>query len=358
MTPFPQSPHARSARRALRLLAPLALLALGGTLLSAQRATTPAEAGRLISLIADDSLGGRYTGSPGAAKAARIIADQMARVGLEPMGDDGFLQLIPLYAVPSTRPGGLESPRLAADFAVLDTIPAAQRRPAANVVGMLRGSDPALRDEYIIVGAHYDHLGTNGARAVGGDSIFNGADDDASGVIAMLESARQLKEGGAPKRSVIFVAFIGEENGGSGTRWYLSHPVRPFAQTVAQVQVEMIGRPDSLAGGPGKVWLTGYERSTMGEMLAAEGLPVIQDPRPEQNFFARSDNYAFALAGIPAHTLSSFGGHTDYHRPSDGVETMDLPHFASAINATARAVRLVADGPRPEWKPGGKPERR
>ncbi|MDH5234658.1 MAG: M20/M25/M40 family metallo-hydrolase [Gemmatimonadota bacterium] len=317
--------------------------------------TTPDGARRLIARLADDSLGGRYTGSPGATAAARIIAAQMRRIGLEPVGDSAYFQRVPVFAVPATRPGALESPRLATDFAAYDTMPASQRRTVVNVVGLLRGSDAGLRDEYVIVGAHYDHIGTNAARAVDGDSIFNGADDDASGVVAMLETARQLRAEGAPRRSVIFVAFVGEENGMTGTRWYLKSPVRPLASTVADIQIEMIARPDSLAGGTGKAWLTGYERSTLGEMLAAAGVPVIQDPRPAQNFFRRSDNFPFAQAGIPAHTISSFGGHSDYHQPSDEVGTVDFAHFAAVINATARAVRIAADGPRPEWKPEGRP---
>jgi len=351
----------RTIVRCLTSLGVLATVFASATALRAQgaaRATTPVEAIRLLSQIADDSLQGRYTGSPGATKAARIIAARMQRVGLEAVGDDGFFQRVPIYvAAPSAaaRPGALERPLLAADFAALDTIPEARRRNAVNVVGLLRGSDPVLRDEYVIVGAHYDHVGTNGARAVNGDSVFNGADDDASGVIAMLEAARQLKEAGAPKRSVLFVAFIGEENGMTGTRWYLRNPVRPLDRTVADLQIEMIGRPDSLAGGAGKAWLTGYERSTMGEMLAAAGIAIVADPRPDQNFFRRSDNFPFAQAGIPAHTISSFGGHADYHQPSDEVGAVDAAHFAAVINATARAVRIAADGARPEWKAGGRP---
>ena len=143
----------------------------------------------------------------------------------------------------------------------------------------------------------------------------------------------------------------------TGTRWFIAHPVRPLTQVVADLQIEMIGRPDSLAGGPGKGWLTGFERSTMGERLAAAGVPLIADPRPEQSFFTRSDNYPFALEGIPAHTISSFGGHTDYHGVNDEVDRMDLAHVASVINATAKAARVLADGERVTWKAGGQPSR-
>lgn len=321
---------------------------------SAAAPTSPERVRLMLEQLAHDSLGGRYTGSDGAMKAAVIISAQMARLGLEPLGDDGFLQRVPIYAAAATA-GRLERPMLAASFAARDSMPRAMHRPAANVVGMLRGRDSVLRDEFVIVGAHYDHVGTNGAAAVAGDSIFNGADDDASGVVAILEAARQLTEGGVPRRSVIFVAFTGEENGMTGTRWFIEHPPRALAQVVADLQVEMIGRPDPLAGGPGKGWLTGYERSTMGEILTKAGVPVIADPRPEMNFFSRSDNFPFSRLGIPAHTISSFGGHADYHRVTDEVRTIDFAHMAAVVNAVAGAVRVLADGEKPEWKAGGKP---
>jgi len=102
-------------------------------------------------------------------------------------------------------------------------------------------------------------------------------------------------------------------------------------------------------------WLTGYERSTMGDMIKRAGLPIAPDPRPIQRFFERSDNVAFARLGIPAHTLSSYGMHSDYHTPSDDVTKIDFPHMARVVEAGAKLVRLLADGPKPEWHPGGKP---
>lgn len=342
-----------------RASAPAAAVALvlAATPLAAQRPSTASDAGRLIGALAADSMEGRAMGTAGNDRAARYIAGEMRRIGLEPGGDAGFLQRVPLKLMPPRRPGGPERLGPVASFADLDTVAAERRGASQNVVGILPGSDPVLRDEVVIVGAHFDHLGTNAARAVDGDSIFNGADDDASGVAAVLEAARQLREGPPPRRTIVFIAFTGEETGGAGTRWYLAHPVRPLERTVAQLQVEMIGRPDSLAGGAGKGWLTGYERSSMGPMLAAAGIPVVADPRPSQNFFVRSDNYAFALEGIPAHTWSSFGGHADYHGVDDEVERMDLAHVAAMIDGAARAVRVLADGPRPAWVPGGRPVR-
>jgi Zn-dependent M28 family amino/carboxypeptidase len=162
-------------------------------------------------------------------------------------------------------------------------------------------------------------------------------------------------EGPRPKRTVVFAAMTGEEMGLVGTRWYIQHPVLPLEQMAANFEIEMIGRPDSLAGGPGKAWLTGYERSTMGDLLAQNGIPVVRDPRPEQSFFTRSDNIAFARAGIPAHTLSTFNLHRDYHQPSDEVDKVDFDHMAAVINAAVRAVRLLTDGAKPAWHPGLRP---
>jgi Zn-dependent M28 family amino/carboxypeptidase len=195
----------------------------------------------------------------------------------------------------------------------------------------------------------------NAERAVDGDSIYNGADDDASGVVAVLEIARALMAGPPPKRTVVLAAMTGEEVGLLGTRWYIEHPVYPLDAMVANLEIEMIGRPDSLAGGAGKAWLTGYERSTMGDELKAAGVPIVADPRLDQHFFERSDNIAFARAGIPAHTLSTFNLHADYHTVDDEVERVDFAHMTSVIQAGVRAVRLLTDGPKPEWKPGGRP---
>ena len=318
------------------------------------RAQVPASASAsaLLSALAADSMEGRRTGTEGYRRAARLVAAEMERIGLAPAGDSGFYQRMPLVH----SGGGNGRLRLLPSWADLDTVPAERRATEVNVVGILPGADPALAGEAIIVGAHLDHLGIG--RVVDGDSIYNGADDDASGVVAVLRIAEGLRAMAAepPGRTIVFVAFAGEEMGGLGSRWYLEHPVHPLDRTVAQFQIEMIARPDSLAGGPGRAWLTGYERSTMGERLAAAGIPLVADPRPDQNFFRRSDNYRFAVAGIPAHTLSSYNMHADYHRPRDEAQFADPEHLTAVIDAATRAVHLLSTGPRPEWKPGGRPQ--
>ena len=316
---------------------------------------TEADVRRLLTALADDSLEGRGTGTRGSAKAAAIIANEMRAAGLEPAGDSGFFQRVPVAMLARRmRDGSMgQGLSLLPSLADLDTLPAAQRRPAVNVVGMIRGTDPLLKDSIILVDAHYDHLGLG--KAVNGDSIFNGADDDASGTVAVIEIAKAMARGPAPKRTVIFAATTGEEVGLLGTRWYVAHPVVPLSRMTANLEIEMIGRPDSLAGGEGRAWLTGFDRSSMGKMFSDAGLPIGRDLRPEQGFFARSDNIAFANAGIPAHTLSTFNLHRDYHQVTDDVSRIDFPHVTAVIRAGAAATRLLADGPAPRWYPGGKP---
>ena len=301
-----------------------------------------------LQALAADSMEGRMTGSAGGMRAAVYLARRLEALGVQPAGDMAFFQLVPI----ATDAGGRRL-RLLPSLEALSELPAEQRRQSFNVVGMIPGSDPALRHETVIVGAHYDHVGIGRPRE--GDSIYNGADDDASGTVAALEVARALARGPAPRRTVVIFLATGEEMGMLGTRWYLEHPVVPLDSTVAGLFVEMIGRPDSLAGGPGRAWLTGYERSSVGRILAGAGVPIVPDPRPDQNFFERSDNTPFARRGVPAHALSSFGLHDDYHQPSDEVERVDFAHMTRVVQAAVDAVRALADGPRPEWAPGGRP---
>ena len=317
-------------------------------------ATTPAATLALLTALAHDSLEGRLTGTPGIAKAAGIIAREMARIGLTPAGDSGYFQRIPLITtIRVVNQREIAAITLAASFATRDSFPPNKQVPGFNVLGKLEGGDPLLAREHLVVGAHYDHIGVRAHPS--GDSIFNGADDDASGVVAVLKIAEQLRAGPKPRRTIIFAAWTGEERGLLGARWYSDHPVLPLDQMALNLEIEMIGRPDSMAGGPGRAWLTGYERSTMGPALAAAGIPIVPDKRPAQNFFRRSDNYQFAQKGIVAHTLSSYNMHADYHQPSDQADKVDAQHMASVINAAAKAVRLLADGPKPEWNPGGRP---
>ena len=329
------------------VLGALATLAIAPPAAPAQSAAAPRVSSgavrRLESALADDSMEGRLTGSPGGTRAARLIANEMKAVGLRPMGDSGYYQRVPVSATDS----GIT---LRAGFA--DGAPG-RHETAYNVIGLLKGSDPKLAGEVIVVDAHYDHLGIGAP--VAGDSIYNGADDDASGTVSVLSVARALANGAHPKRSILFVLTTGEEEGLLGTDWLLAHFPVSLDSVVANLETEMIGRPDSLAGGAGKAWLTGYDRSTMGAMFARAHIPIMPDPRPSQHFFERSDNIAFAERGIPAHTLSSFDLHADYHQPSDDLSRIDFAHMTAVIDSAVRAVRLLANGPLPVWNPGGRP---
>ena len=225
-----------------------------------------------------------------------------------------------------------------------------------NVIGVLRGSDPSAANEAIILSAHLDHLGVN--ESIGGpDKIFNGADDDASGCVAVLELARTLAAGKRPRRTIYFVGFGSEERGGYGSQQFISNPPIPLTQIVANLNLEMLGRPDSKTP-PGMLWLTGFERSNLGPELVKQGAPLVADPHPEQNFFQRSDNYNFALRGVVAQTVSSFGLHTDYHRPSDEVSKIDFAFMTRALNSLVKPVEWLANSNfRPAWRQGQEPKR-
>lgn len=222
-----------------------------------------------------------------------------------------------------------------------------------NAVGMLPGSDPKLSPETILLSAHLDHLGV--VRSASGDSIFNGADDDASGVVAVLELARVLGAGPSLKRTVYFALFGSEERGGRGSQHFIKNPPVPLNQMIADLQFEMIGRPDAKIP-TNTLWLTGYERSNLGPELAQHGALLAADPHPEENFFQRSDNYALAKRGVIAHTVSSYGLHQEYHQANDDLAHIDFAHMTRAINSMIKPVQwLVNSNFVPAWVEGKKP---
>ena len=205
---------------------------------------------------------------------------------------------------------------------------------APNVIGILPGSDPALRAEHVVVTAHMDHLGVG--RPVNGDSIFNGADDNASGTAAVLEIATAFTRLDArPRRSIVFLSVSGEEEGLWGSGWYVTHPAASLAQTVAEFDLDMISR-----GWRDSVPVIGLDFSTLGETVRRVGRenaalvvqPVI-DHWPEQNFLYRSDHINFGRRGVPFLTFFD-GVPSDYHRVTDAVGTIDA-------EATARIARLA-----------------
>jgi Zn-dependent M28 family amino/carboxypeptidase len=218
-----------------------------------------------------------------------------------------------------------------------------------NVVGKLTGADPQRTSEAVLLSAHLDHVG------VRGDKIYYGADDDASGTTAVLELARVLAAGPRPARTVLFALFGSEERGGHGSMYFREAPPVPLENIVANLQVEMIGRPDK-AVPPDMLWLTGYDRSNLGPELVARGAKLVADPHPRQDFFRRSDNYMLARRGVVAHTISSFGLHKQYHQPDDNLAHIDFAHMTRAIESMVEPVKwLVNSDFRPEWVEGRRP---
>ncbi len=222
-----------------------------------------------------------------------------------------------------------------------------------NVAAMLPGSDPVQREAIVLLTAHLDHLGAHGN---GPDIIYNGADDDASGTSAVLALAELLAKGPHLKRTVVFAWFGSEEAGGYGARYFVQKPVIPLPGIVANLEFEMIGRPDSSIA-PHTLWLTGWERSNLGPELARHGARLVADPHPEQNFFARSDNITLARLGVVAQTVSSYGLHADYHQPSDELSRIDFKHMTESIRSLLTPIRWLADGNfKPEWQRNGRPQ--
>jgi len=224
-----------------------------------------------------------------------------------------------------------------------------------NAMARLTGADAAQRAEVIVLGAHLDHVGRR-ETAAGEDKIFNGADDDASGTVAVMELAAAFAAGPRPKRTMVFALFGSEEAGGFGAGYFVDKPVVAHNAMIAQIQFEMLGRADSLVP-TDHLWLTGYERSNLGAELAKRGARVVQDPRPDQSFFTRSDNIRFARKGIVAHTVSSFNLHKDYHQVGDEVSKIDLAHMTRSIQSMLEPIRWLANSTfKPEWAPGGRPQ--
>jgi len=153
------------------------------------------------------------------------------------------------------------------------------------------------------------------------------------------------------------VCFGSEERGGWGAQFFVAHSPVPLDHIVADINLEMLGRPDAKVA-TNTLWLTGYERSNLGPELAKQGARLVADPHPDQNFFQRSDNYTLALRGVVAHTVSSYGLHTDYHRPSDDVSKIDFSFMTQSIHSLIKPVRWLAESTfRPAWEPGKAPKR-
>lgn len=234
-------------------------------------------------------------------------------------------------------------------------VSAAIDRPAKvhNVAGLLHGSDPALQDTYVMLTAHYDHLGT---RSTGEDRIYNGANDDGSGTVSVIEIAQALAAMNPhPQRSILFVTFFGEERGLLGSRYYGRHPLEPLAKTIADLNLEQVGRTDATNGKQiGTASITGFDFSDLPRILAQAGkltgVRVYKDPQASDPYFARSDNQALADVGIPAHTLCVAFDYPDYHQVGDEWPKVDYANMAKVDRTVALGLlHLASDAAPPKW---------
>jgi hypothetical protein len=235
---------------------------------------------------------------------------------------------------------------------------------APNVIGILEGSDPPLRGEYVFLTAHMDHVGVagagNGCQARGADSICNGADDDASGTTGILELAEAYAMlTPRPRRSLVFMTVSGEERGLWGSNYYAEHPTLPLAGTVADINLDMIGRYyNNQPGWRDTIVVIGKEHSTLGAV--ANGvvqrhpelrMQLIDDLWPQERFYFRSDHYNFARKGVPI--LFFFNGvHPDYHQVSDSPDKIDAEKAARIVQMIFYIGLDVANTTeRPQWNP-------
>ena len=241
-----------------------------------------------------------------------------------------------------------------ADVTLKLTAPVEKPVRLRNVIGLLRGSDSALKDTYVMLTAHYDHVGMR--PGVKGDNIYNGANDDGSGTVSVIEIASALatlKE--RPRRSMIFMTVFGEEKGLLGSRYYGRHPVFPIEKTVADANLEQVGRTDSDEGPQlSNISMTGFDFSDLGLVFKAAGemtgVNVYKHERNSDAFFGRSDNQALADQGVPAHTLSVAYVYPDYHDVGDHWEKIDYQNMAKVDRTIALGFVMIANNPEePKW---------
>ena len=251
--------------------------------------------------------------------------------------------------------GGLKTGLNDAAASIHIAAPVEQHTRLRNVIGLLPGSDPALKDTYVVVSAHYDHLGmkTSGS----GDRVYNGANDDGSGTISVVEIAHALSAMKKhPGRSIVFMTFFGEEEGLIGSQYYVRHPVFPLEKTVADINLEQVGRTDSTKGKQiGTVGPTGYGYSTVVDYFRTAGAQTgvkVYDSEPESDrFFADSDNLPFAEAGVPAHSFCVAFEFPDYHAVGDEWPKIDYDNMAKVDRMFTLGIIMLADSSTaPHWR--------
>lgn len=305
-----------------------------------------------IEYLASPKMAGRRTGTPGATAAAGYVANMFAKAKLrpgvlQPNGKPGFLQRFPF-----TEGFDPAKPNDSADKKEVD---------GYNVVGILEGRDKILKNEAIVIGAHYDHLGEGGAGSLAPNAkdIHHGADDNASGTAAIIELARIFAAEKSNKRTIIFVAFSGEEAGLFGSKFFVNNPAVPVEKIVALINLDMVGRLNNnklTIGGIGTAteWKALVEAKHRGDMTLigatsrAMPAPLLSASRFElalnEDGFGPSDHSSFYTKKIPV--LFFFTGtHLDYHKPTDTAEKINYPGTASIVHYVASIVRAVDQNP-------------
>ena len=267
-----------------------------------------------ITVLSSDEMEGRKAGTQGIEKAARYIENEFQKIGLNKF--DGL----------STYRQEFNEKGLA----------------LFNVIGVIEGK--SKKDEFIVISAHYDHLGIN--KNGNGDVIYNGANDNASGVAAVLALAKYFSKMKTNERSILFVAFTAEEMCLLGSN-YFGGEINP-KKIIAGINIEMIGKQSPF--GPKTAWITGYNKSTFGEIikknLEGSDYNVYPDPYLNFNLFFRSDNASLARLGVPAHTFSTspMDKDLDYHKVTDEVSTLDISTIAETIKAIAIGTGSIING--------------
>ena len=271
--------------------------------------------------LANDSMQGRKAGSPGIEKAAKYIELQFSEIGLKPFENSSFRQSFKHINSRSEKKEELD---------------------LFNIIGLLKGT--SLKEEFVIISAHYDHLGQiEGGK---GDLVFNGANDNATGVAAMIMLAEYFKKAKINKRSILFVAFTAEEMGLIGSNYF--GKTISAESIIAGVNIEMIGKESPF--GPKTAWLTGFKRSTFGKIiqknLSSSEYRLYPDPYKDFRLFFRSDNASLARLGVPAHTFSTspMDKDLDYHQLSDEVETLDVKIITETIKAISVGIKSIVSG--------------
>ncbi len=309
---------------------------------------TEADLRKHATVLAGDDYEGRNAGYPGNVKAGDYIAAHFKANGLKACGDGGtYFQNFEFpvrYFDPRTRPAKQEMAK------------------TRNVVGVLEGSDSKLKGEYVVLGAHYDHVGKLGQSDAGrmtqgdkGDEIWNGADDNASGTVTLLEIVQAFKEAGLkPKRSILFIAFSAEEHGLFGSYWYGDHPIFPLDKTHLMINLDMVGRNDEKPVGTHGVGTAkdGALRKTVEGIVKETGVnaELIDEGDIKKE---DSDHYPFYKKAVPAMFFFT-GLHADYHARADHADKLAYGNmtkigratFLILVDALDRRDRYVFNGPR------------